>query len=775
MKNILFIAFISLFSLSIFATEQTGKLLPKYYIEDLEGYLKGSPLPWLLNVYTKRNVTKEELDSLVEKLSKGEIGFNLKDFGVPSIHNVIPNEYNSSRERREAIEVYPRIKKLISKLLGEDLFNYLDLCWSQNYYSMSAQDQDFMNLFIVYKLVESLDNRSHPSYKDWENTPYFRISSKNKSLFIHYTRKKQFRNLVTINPVDVLEIKKQAISFLMLLFRSDIVFSENLNLLDLILSRQFPSYIKSLNEVEKLIFIAIIQRELEKIIPENEKESLNKEYDLLSLIDFTIKQNPLKSSDSYKDYNRENNREKANESDLDFLFFLMDKYRELMKSEKDHELVKKEDTFLTQLSYIRDSKFLLPATALPSHQLLDSQEILLNFIIKILFRLLNSTDMIQNQSLMKAFHSKLVESGIFKNTQSAQYFKTTFIETMAHRSSICRLTSKDTHVLNIDYYAYNTTRHKTAFLTYLRHFKNISQKYMKTADHTFNTKKKPIKVLRKIREEDLNQSLLLKHEFSSMPFEQRRDPENYQIYLYKIIKEVSKFVQETDLMMPYNKVLRDRVFQKLNQIILDNQRKNSDLYVCVIYSELKQIFKMTPELSDLLLTIRKEEVNLQIYADFYSYFLVKNYPDIKVKGVYKPLKFLGKTIVPEKLDRPYDTQILDLMMRIQSSNGEPESLEDISNTLHKLLVTTTFLDDTDTLFTIYTILTDSPLVNQKLHKYILKNLTQLAIERGYLNESDSGHIIENGTEFFLRLMEVYRYINPHSEQIFEVLHELPGY
>ena len=749
MKNILFIAFISLFFLPIFASAQSSQLLPKLFIESLAKYIESSQLPWLMELFRKRAVTEEELDNLVERLSDGELGFNLEDYGVPSIHDVIPHGYNEydSLGKQFPKNVYSHLKKIISELLGHDVFELLNSNWSHNFDLMNHQDQKFMSLFLVYKLVESLDNVSHHSYMDWDKTPYFQISHKSNLFpFINYRRKKELENLISTNFSDLLEIKKQAISFLMLLFRSDIVLFENLDFLCLILEKQFPYYLKSLNQLEKLFFVALIQRELGKIvIKEEAKEDLNKQISISFLGVLRKKYLAAKSNKNFaKDLTEKKSFiRRGRISDFDFLFFLMDKYKKLIQNKETDVLHEEPELFLKQLSYIRNHDINRPVTTLGSFQeVSDSEEILLDFIAKTFIELINSTDIIQNQSLMKEFYSKLVETGIFQNRRSAQYFKTEFINNMFYYSPICRDALSYNNFLKQDYYAYKTKRNKIAFLTYLRHFKNAFKKQMQiNNDNHIDPAKKSIRYLKRIKSEDLDQSMLLKHDFSITQFGDEKDNENYQIYIYKVMKEVSVWIQETDLMMPYNKVLRDRVFERLNQIIIENKKQSFYGTMClkIIYSELEKLFRINPQLIYLFSVINTDGrgINLQIYAEFYSYFLVKTYPNIKIRGRYRPVKSSGKTIIPLKLDRPYDTQIIELSILIENSKGNPKSLKSIAKMLHKLLVTTTLLDDRNTLYSIYLIIEDNlSNVTEKLDKYILRNLMQLAAERGYLNQSE---------------------------------------
>jgi hypothetical protein len=413
----------------------------------------------------------------------------------------------------------------------------------------------------------------------------------------------------------------------------------------------------------------------------------------------------------------------------------------------------------------------------------DSEKVLLNFIIKTFIQLINSTDMMQNQSLMQKFQSKVVEIGIFKNRATGRYFQRRFINRMINGDSICKQ-EYCIESLKLDNGSDGKERNKAEFLRYLRQFKKVSKKYITINNIDTYEEKKPVKFLKMIKAKDLEQSVLFRNNFGLYEF--YKDIESYQIFIYRMMKEVSQWIQETDLMMPTNKALRDRVFKRLNQIILHNKETAGQTVIpeciSIIYSELEKAFKLSPELRYLFSSIDMDDtgVNLQIYAEFYSYFLVKTYPNIKIRGRYKPLKTSGKTILPMELDHSYDSQIVDLIGSISNSKGNPKSLKKIADMIHELFVTTTFLDDKlldgrDRFHEIFFIIEDNSYeIKDKLEKYLLKNLLQLAIERGYLNQSEAFKLMEDPYVSYVKIREGYRNII-NSKEIFEVLPKPYGF
>ena len=201
------------------------------------------------------------------------------------------------------------------------------------------------------------------------------------------------------------------------------------------------------------------------------------------------------------------------------------------------------------------------------------------------------------------------------------------------------------------------------------------------------------KTLKKIDVDSLRKSRLFQYGYA---FGLSKDIPNkeYELYIYKIMKDFGDVIQNTDIMMPYNQETRNLLFEELNKfynnigLITQNHGKQWLEYhrlQNMIESMLISYLNIDPKLSYYIKAnfsksdMRK--IHLRIYAEMYSKYFEKTYPDVKIRGSYKP-KDYGDTYIKDELQNYYFEDFAELAHRLHSVTKRPSTLKDAEEVLN---------------------------------------------------------------------------------------------
>ena len=389
------------------AQDTQKRAIPLLIRQILETHLQHSKMPWLIKVFSDRPFDPLSLEKLMSETTSVAIEEFFRNLKLKYIDDLGSYEYWDKTS-------YQSAQEFILQSLQDQVAESIDSIWNSYWERLTPNKKEYFSFYIVQQVIEAFDAPGHPSHQDWTKIPYFQISDQ-FNLFYFENQKRQYQSLYSFlsdvlfaNTEYLLNIKKQVIAFIKVLFRTDIVRSQNFHLRSLFVDK-FKSYTDKLTPLENIYLILFIKRELKKILTPEE---------LLNPKLFAVKNNSntkfYQENPNLPQENKQYPIKTIEESELEFLFQLIEFYESLDLDNPNLEQNEIKKFFETDIKFINHSN--------DDSGFSPNKKVLLEFICMELARLIETTDFLLNDLKLKEFIDKLSKARIFKKKESKRYF-----------------------------------------------------------------------------------------------------------------------------------------------------------------------------------------------------------------------------------------------------------------------------------------------------------------------------------------------------------------